>query len=169
MLARSPKPIGAAPFKQAMRALVGGVTVLATQDRAGASVGLTATAVTSLSADPPSLIVCVNRQATIAEALVEGADFSVNVLAADQADVAQAFGGQRAVRGPARFAFGGWFRGPHGVPLLMGARIGFECTVAQRSEWATHLIVIGTVMDVQFINPTAKPLAYHDGRYVTLD
>lgn len=169
MLARAPGPIGAAPFKQAMRSLVGGVTVLAAQDRAGASVGVTATAVTSLSADPPSLLVCVNRSASIAEALAEGADFSVNILAADQIEVAQAFGGQRPVRGTGKFAFGGWFRGGHGAPLLMGARIGFECTIARRMDWATHLIVVGTVMDVHFINPAAKPLVYHDGRYGTLE
>ena len=131
MLATSPRTAGAATFKQGMRALVGGVTVIATQDAMGVYLGLTATSVTSLSADPPSLLVCVNRSSPMAEALLAGVHFSANVLSEDQVDVAQAFGGQRTVRGMGRFAYGSWFRSTHDVPLLGGARVSFECVAAE--------------------------------------
>jgi flavin reductase (DIM6/NTAB) family NADH-FMN oxidoreductase RutF len=169
MLMTRPRIAGAAPFKQGMRALAGGVSVIATQDSMGLYVGLTATSVTSLSADPPSLLVCVNRSSAIAEALQAGIHFSANVLAHDQVDIAQAFGGQRAVRGVGRFAYGAWFRSNGDVPLLGGARVSFECVVAEAMEWATHRIVVGRVCDVHFTNPSAKPLVYHDGRYTTLE
>ena len=168
MLAALPRFTGAAPFKLGMRALVGGVTVIATQDRSGVCVGLTATAVTSLSADPPSLLVSVNRTSAMAEALTEDVAFSVNVLGEAQADVAQAFGGQRGVRGAGKFAFGAWHRSEHGVPLLDGARASFECAVARTMDWATHRVVIGLVRDVHFGAAGGKPLLYGDGRYGTI-
>lgn len=169
MLATSPRTAGAATFKQGMRALVGGVTVIATQDAMGVYLGLTATSVTSLSADPPSLLVCVNRSSPMAEALLAGVHFSANVLSEDQVDVAQAFGGQRTVRGMGRFAYGSWFRSTHDVPLLGGARVSFECVAAEFMDWATHRVVIGRVCDVHFTHPAARPLVYHDGRYTTVE
>lgn len=155
-------------FKQGMRALVGAVSVVAANDRDGKPIGLTATAVTSLSADPPSLLVCVNRASTIAAALTKGAGFSVNLLAAGQENVAQAFGGQGVTKGVGRFAHGGWFRSEHETPLLAGANVSFECEVAEVLDWATHHIVIGQVGDVRFAHPPGPALVYHDGRYRTL-
>jgi flavin reductase (DIM6/NTAB) family NADH-FMN oxidoreductase RutF len=169
MLAALPRTLGAAPFKQGMRALAFGVTVIAAQDREGLYLGLTATAVTSLSAEPPSLLVCVNRSSALAEALQKGVLFSVNVLAQDQADIAQAFGGQRPVRGMGRFAYGNWFRSGLDVPLLTGARVNFECTVAEATDWATHRMVIGGVCDVHLTRTADRPLIYHDGRYTSLE
>src|SRR5438552_2915047 len=116
MPAESTPSAGAADFKKGMRALVGAVTVIAVQDANGFAAGITATAVCSLSADPPSLLVCVNRESAIAPALTLGAAFSVNVLADDQIEVAQAFGGQKGVKGGSRFAFGAWVRSGRDVP-----------------------------------------------------
>lgn len=169
MLAALPRSAGSASFKQGMRALAGGVTVIAAQDREGSCVGVTATAVTSLSADPPSLLVCVNRNSSIFAALEMGAAFSVNVLSLGQTDIAQAFGGQRGVRGPGKFAYGAWHRSEHGMLLLDGARVSFECVAAKSTEWATHLIVVGRVTDVHFGHAGGKPLVYHDGRYGTVE
>jgi flavin reductase (DIM6/NTAB) family NADH-FMN oxidoreductase RutF len=165
MLARPPRIAGAAPFRQGMRALVGAVTVIAVQDDHGYATGLTATAVCSLSADPPSLLVCVNRSSTIASGLRQDAIFSVNVLAEDQIDVAQAFGGQKALRGAARFVYGSWIRSAHDAPLLVNARASFECVVEKVMDYATHHIVIGRVSDVHLRHPSPKALLYGDGRY----
>lgn len=165
----TPKPAktsGGPRFKLGMRALVGGVTVIGAHGADGAPVGLTATAVSSLSADPPSLLVCVNRQSAIAASLVEGAAFSVNVLTEKQRDVARAFGGQLAVKGTSRFAFGNWLRAAESeVPILVGCRVVFECSVAHVHDWATHHVVIGTVRDVHFYDAETGPLAYCDGDY----
>lgn len=155
-------------FKQGMRALAGAVCVVVADGPEGEPLGLTATAVTSLSADPPSLLVCVNRSASIASALAPKASFTVNVLSANQQDVAQAFGGQRVAKGVARFAFGGWVRAKSEALLLSGANVAFECTVAQVSDWATHHIVIGEVVDVHLANPQHPALIYHDGHYKSL-
>lgn len=157
---------GGPRFKQGMRALIGGATVIGANGADGVPVGLTATAVTSVSADPPSLLVCVNRNAAIASSLGLAARFSVNVLAADQIDVSKAFGGQLGVRGTGRFMYGNWYRGAGGeVPLLTGCRVAFECEVAHVHDWATHHVVIGTVVEVHFGDPEAKSLAYVDGKY----
>ncbi len=169
MFMKSPRTAGLAPFKQGMRSLVGAVTVVAAQGHEGMAVGLTATAVCSLSVEPPSLLVCVNRSSSIAPALREGVEFSVNVLADDQLDVAQAFGGQAGVRGPNRFAFGHWVRSEHDVPLLVGARVSFECQVAQVMDWSSHHIVIGRVGDVHLGPEGSKALVYGDGQYKSVE
>ena len=164
--AKTHKTSGSARFKQGMRALTGGVTVIGAYGPHGAPLAMTATAVTSLSADPPSLLVCVNRSASIAVALVRHARFSVNVLAADQVDIAKAFAGQLDVRGTGRFIYGNWRRvDDTEVPLLTGSRVTFECEVSHVHEWATHHIVIGSVLDVHFSSVHSQSLVYTDGKY----
>jgi flavin reductase (DIM6/NTAB) family NADH-FMN oxidoreductase RutF len=152
-------------FRRGMRSLPGAVCVVAANGVDGAPIGLTATSVTSLSADPPSLLVCVNRSAQIAAALSAGAPFSVNLLAAGQREVAEAFGGQRVAQGVARFAFGGWYRSENEVPLLAGANAAFECKVAELHDFATHHVVIGAIHDIRLPDVPAPALIYHDGRY----
>lgn len=169
MRAQAHPNVGPVLFKQGMRALVGGVAVVTAYDAAGASLGLTATSVSSLSADPPALVVCVNAASAMAQALAAGAAFGVNLLAHDQAEVAQAFGGQRPVRGMGRFAYGAWHRGALDTPLLTGARVAFECVVAETLGYATHRIVVGRVAEIHFGDPAARPLVYHDGRYATTE
>ena len=152
-----------------MRTLAGAVSIVTAHSRAGVPIGLTATSVSSLSAEPPSLLVCVNRKTELASAMMPGAVFAVNVLTTSQVDVAQAFGGQTAAKGQDRFALGTWHRSPDGeVPLLVGCRAAFECTVALVQDWETHHIVIGSVTEVHFFNSQEPPLAYCDGAYQTL-
>jgi flavin reductase (DIM6/NTAB) family NADH-FMN oxidoreductase RutF len=160
------KTSGSPRFKQGMRALTGGVTVIGAYGPDGAPMAMTATAVTSLTAEPPSLLICVNRSASMAPALLLHARFSVNVLAADQVDIAKAFGGQLDVRGTGRFIYGNWRRvDDTEVPLLTGSRVSFECEVAHVHEWATHHIVIGSVLDVHFSRVASQSLVYTDGKY----
>lgn len=161
-----PADSGSPRFKQGMRALTGGVTIIGAYGTDGAPVAMTATAVTSLSAEPPSLLVCVNRSASIASALARHSRFSVNVLSADQIDVAKAFGGQLDVRGTGRFIYGDWRRmDDTEVPVLNGSRVAFECEVSHVHDWATHHIVIGTVIEVHFSLATTRSLVYTDGKY----
>lgn len=164
-LAPAPLPDTTA-FKRGMRVLASGVTILAARGQDGEPLAMTASSVTSLSAEPPSLLVCVGRSASIARALVRLRHFSVNVLAADQVDVARAFGGQLDVNGLARFAYGRW-RGLDGraLPVLDGTRASFDCEVAHVHDWATHHIVIGTVRAVQVAPAASDSLVYVDGQY----
>jgi flavin reductase (DIM6/NTAB) family NADH-FMN oxidoreductase RutF len=163
------KPAGSAPFKLGMRTLAGAVSVVTAHSPDGVPIGLTATSVSSLSVNPPSLLVCVNRKTEIAAVLTPGASFAVNVLTTNQIAVAQAFGGQTTAKGRDRFAAGTWHRSPDGeVPLLVGCRAAFECTVANVQDWETHHIVIGSVTEVHFFNSQEPALAYCDGAYQTL-
>jgi flavin reductase (DIM6/NTAB) family NADH-FMN oxidoreductase RutF len=163
------KSVGSAPFKLGMRTLAGAVCVVTAHSGDGVPIGLTATSVSSLSADPPSLLVCVNRKTEIAGVLTLGAIFAVNVLTIQQIDVARAFGGQTTAKGRDRFTEGTWHRSPAGeVPILVGCRAAFECTVAMIQDWETHHIVVGSVTEVHFFNSDEPPLAYCDGAYQTL-
>jgi flavin reductase (DIM6/NTAB) family NADH-FMN oxidoreductase RutF len=120
-------------FRDAMRQLAGGVCVVT----AGADderTGLTATSVTSLCADPPTLLVCVNRESSSYQALTRFRPFAVNVLAADQREVAERFGGGSALKGSQRYQGGRWLVLPSGVCGLADAAAVFECEVDERVE-----------------------------------
>ncbi|TIP29280.1 MAG: flavin reductase [Mesorhizobium sp.] len=155
-------------FKQAMRAVAGSVAVLASEHDMIGLCGITATAVCSFSAEPPSLLACVNRSSTFAAAIREGVAFSVNLPAGDQEDVARAFGGMTKAKGVARFSSGSWVRGESGAPLLVGARAMFECRVAEIIVRASHMIVIGIVSGVALDRADRSPVFYAHGRFLTV-
>jgi flavin reductase (DIM6/NTAB) family NADH-FMN oxidoreductase RutF len=166
-LVHGPRTVDPRGFRQGMRALAGAVAVLAVEDQHHGCCGLTATAVCSFSATPPSLLACVNRQSAMTAILRDGAVFSVNLPAPDQEHVARAFGGMTAAKGAARFAAGSWVRGESGAPMLVGARGVFECHVGEIITRASHLIVIGLVTAVTLDREDRQPLLYADGRFAT--
>jgi len=164
--------VAPAAFRAGMRALAGAVTVLTTA-LDGRRAGLTATAVCSLSAEPPRLIACVNRRGASYAAFADSGVLCVNVLSSGQADVAQRFAGA-GPPGPAagadRFAAGRWHAGEAtGAPVLAGAVGAFECRIAEIVEAATHGILVGDVVRVHApADADAHPLLYADGRFATL-
>lgn len=125
--------------------------------------GILATAVSSLSFDPPSLLVCINRSASLHEPLACAETFCVNVLALDNRDIAEAFVNER---GEARFATGAWSE-LHGVPVLETAQSSFICRTAHRHEFGTHTIFIGELFDARH-RTDAAPLAYYDRHYIDI-
>ena len=131
-------------FRVAMRHLASGVC-LVTHGVGGARAGITATAVASLSLEPPTLIVCVNRAASIYAGLTPGAAFGVSVLSADQREFAERFAGRTGVEGAERFREGRWLTAPNGAPLLWDALAVFACEVEEIVKRNTHVIVIGRV------------------------
>ncbi len=104
-------------FKQAMRHLAGGVTIIATEHK-GCRAGLAATAVCSVSADPPTLLVCINSGASAHNSIRASGRFSVNLLATGQNGVARCFSGETGLKGEERFAVGEWW------PLVTGGDRG---------------------------------------------
>ncbi|QPC86368.1 flavin reductase [Mesorhizobium sp. NBSH29] len=162
-----PPTIDPRGFKQGMRALAGAVAVLAAEDETHGSRGLTATAICSFSADPASLLVCINTQSSITPMLREGLSFSVNLPGSDQDFVARAFGGMTVAKGVSRFASGSWVRGANGAPVLVGARAVFECHVSEIIARASHLIVIGLVSGVTLDREDRAALLYSDGSFAT--
>jgi flavin reductase (DIM6/NTAB) family NADH-FMN oxidoreductase RutF len=154
-------------FRGAMRHLTGGVSVI-TVGRGREITGMTVTSVSSLSVDPPTLIVSVNRESSSWPVLRRHGFFGVNILAADQLEIAERFAGKGGLQGAERFAGAQWTTRISGVPLLAGALAAIDCEVEDIVERHSHAIVIGRVLDIQSSGHTAA-LAYWQGRYVAVD
>jgi flavin reductase (DIM6/NTAB) family NADH-FMN oxidoreductase RutF len=154
-------------FRSAMRHLAGGVSVI-TAGRGKEITGMTVTSVSSLSVDPPTLIVSVNRDASSWPVLKRHGFFGINILAAEQLEIAERFSGKGGLKGAERFADAQWITRRSGVPLLAGALTAIDCAVEETIERHSHAIVIGRVLDVQASGKTAA-LAYWQGRYMAVD
>ncbi|HET9586851.1 MAG TPA: flavin reductase family protein [Bradyrhizobium sp.] len=154
-------------FRGAMRHLAGGVSVI-TAGRGRDISGMTVTSVSSLSVDPPALIVSINREASSWPLVKRYGFFGVNILTSDQIDIAERFTGKGGLKGAARFAGADWTTRASGVPLLVGALAAIDCEVEDVVERHSHAIVIGRVLDVAVSARTAA-LAYWQGRYVAID
>lgn len=123
---------------------------------------MTATAVSELSMDPPSLLVCVNKSASLHGPLTAGASFCVNILHCDQLAVSNACAGK--LKGEERFALGDWGAGEDGTPYLRDAQASFFCRYEKHVEHGTHAVVIGEVLSVD-VAGEVDPLIYLDGGY----
>jgi len=154
-------------FRGAMRHLVGGVSVITT-GRGADVTGMTVTSVSSLSIDPPTLFVSVNRASSTWPLLKRHGFFGVNILTSDQLDIAERFSGRDGLKGRERFAGGGWVSGISGAPLLAGALAAIDCEVEEVIERHSHAIVIGRVRDLM-LSKRESALGYWHGRYVAID
>ena len=148
-------------YRSAMRHVA--ATVYAVTTGAGGDrYGILATAVSSLSFDPPSLLVCVNRAASLHAPLASAETFAVNVLGLGNRDVAEHF-----MRGGSdRFAVGQW-NVWLGVPVLESAQSSFVCRRAHCHDFGTHSIFIGELIAAQH-RADAAPLTYYDRHYIDI-
>jgi flavin reductase (DIM6/NTAB) family NADH-FMN oxidoreductase RutF len=153
-----------AQFKLAMRAFAGAVTLI-TSSHAGHRYGMTATAVCSVSADPPTLLVCINRATTTHGAIARSGAFCVNVLRDSDRELSAIFSG--AQKGEGRFRYGEWLRLTSGAPVLASALVSFDCRVAARHDHGTHSVFFGEVHDLR-MGAKGKPLLYANGQYAKL-
>jgi flavin reductase (DIM6/NTAB) family NADH-FMN oxidoreductase RutF len=110
----------------------------------GERFGLTATAVSSVSAEPPRLLVCINKNGTTHEKILKAGRFCVNVLAEEQDKVAMVFAG--IGNKSDRFSTGDWGALKTGAPVLAGAAAAFDCVVGETIDQSTHTLVIGDVV-----------------------
>jgi flavin reductase (DIM6/NTAB) family NADH-FMN oxidoreductase RutF len=147
-------------FRQAMRRLTSTVCIVSAQ-RDGRPVGMTMTAVASVSMEPPSLLICAKRSSSLHPALQPGALFCVNVLRVGQDAVAAAFGG--GASHAERFGLGAW-RMEKGVPYLGDALSSLFCTIDLAVDHGSHTVFIGAVREV-LDGGEGAPLIYCDGRY----
>ena len=147
-------------FRQAMRRVASTVNVI-TICVEGRPMGITATAMSSLAMDPPSLLVCINRYAAMHASITDVDHFGVNVLHRDQEHLAQMFAdrAQEALR----FAEG-WHLDCSGPPRLIDAQASILCRRPDHHQFGTHSIFIGVVEDV-VVRPEVDPLVYLDGSY----
>ena len=162
------REVFSADFRNAMRHLVGAVSVI-TIGRGEDVTGMTVTSLSSLSVDPPSLIVSVNRSASSWPLLKQHGFFGVNILSASQRDIAERFSGKGGLKGAERFAGAEWTARAPGAPLLVGALAAIDCEVEEIIERHSHGIVIGRVREVQLARTDNSALAYWHGDYLTID
>jgi flavin reductase (DIM6/NTAB) family NADH-FMN oxidoreductase RutF len=161
------REVSSADFRNAMRRLTGGVSVI-TVGRGRDISGMTVTSVSSLSVDPPSLIVGINRSSSSWPLLKSYGTFGLNILTSDQLDIAERFTGKDGLKGADRFAGAEWITRASGVPLLVGALAAIDCEVEEIVERHSHAIVIGRARDIWLSSRTAA-LAYWQGQYVAID
>lgn len=156
----------AASFRTAFRHLAGGVSVI-TVGHGDDRTGMTATSVSSLSAEPPTLIFCVNRSSSTLPALERHRAFGVNFLDATQKQIADRFAGRQGEKGPQRFEGASWTGAVTGAPLLVGGLAALDCEVEEMIERHSHSIVIGRVRAVRLGHEGAA-LVYWRGDYERL-
>jgi flavin reductase (DIM6/NTAB) family NADH-FMN oxidoreductase RutF len=155
----------AAAFRQAMGHFVTGVTVVTSVSADGTPVGTTANAVSSLSLDPPLILVCFDRASLTLQAVRTHGAFAVNVLADSQRHLSVNF----ARRGLAAAWDGVRHRpGSTGTPCLHGSLAVVECTVEHELPGGDHEIVVGRVREVQTSGAEVSPLVFWRGRYAAL-
>lgn len=155
----------AVALRRGLRSLAKAVVVI-TCRRGGERFAMAATAVSELSMDPPSMLICVNKTASLYAPLTAGADFCINILRSEQADISMQCGGK--AKGEQRFEFGAWRESSVGAPYLADAQASFVCRNTLATEYGTHAIFIGEVVDV-FDGAPIDPLVYVDGRYTRVE
>ena len=153
-----------ADYKLGMRNLAGAVNII-TSLGDGRPCGMTATAVCSAAAEPPTVLVCINQLTATHGAIAESGVFCVNVLRHEDKELSALFSG--AQKGEGRFRAEQWTRLATGAPVLKDALVSFDCRVVNRLVHGTHTIYLGEVQQLA-IGRKGKPLLYSDGQYAKL-
>lgn len=153
-------------FRDAMRAFVGNCSVL-TVGTGDLATGLVVTSGISLSADPPLILACVNRNSSSWPLFSPGAAFGWSSLGAAHQGVAERFSGFGGVKGPARYDRADW-ETIGSARVLVGAPTAFACTVEEMVDRATHSIVIGRIHAIR-TTPDAGALVYWNGQYRSMN
>lgn len=150
-------------FRAVLGRFSSGVTVVTTRDRRGRDQGMTVSAFSSVSLDPPLVLICIGHDASIYSVMQKATHFIVNILSEGQEALARRF----AEPGSNRFAGIGYTRGKNGVAVLDEVLGQIECGIAARHEAGDHDIIIGAV-EVAVANE-GKPLLYYRGGYAQLE
>lgn len=147
-------------FRDALGCFATGVTVVTAMGPDGTPIGLTANSFTSVSLDPPLLLVCIASNAGSAKILRDAERFAVNVLQIGQQPTSNRFAG----KGEDRFAATPWEKGEFGTPVLNGSLSSFECAAEAVHDGGDHFILVGRVLKAIF-EPRRDPLLYFRGKY----
>ena len=139
-----------------------GVTVITTKDKKGTPFGFTANAFTSLSLNPPLVLVCVDKTVKCYSCFDESKLFAVNILAEGQEDISRRF----ATKGIEKFAGVKWRKSKNGLALLDGALAYIECKVTRSHEGGDHTIYVGKI--VKATTSSDRPLLFFKGKYCPL-
>jgi 3-hydroxy-9,10-secoandrosta-1,3,5(10)-triene-9,17-dione monooxygenase reductase component len=147
-------------FRRAMRTFVTGVTIVTTLADDGRMVGMTANSFTSVSLDPPLVLVCLSDRARSYQAFLRAGRLAIHILADDQAELARAFAGHGTERG----SICPWHVNGRGYPILDRYLAVLECRIADVYKAGDHAIVVGRVEALDGPRAGTSPLVFHDGR-----
>ena len=156
-------PIDVPAFREAMASLAATVCVVTSTEN-GLRLGRTVTAVFSLSATPPSILISLDTHAEIVDMIRRNNTFSLAMLAQDQQQIADAFAG--AVPADKRFAASNWSSWTSGNPRLAGAAVNIDCDIIGTMEIGAHTLYAGAIVEMQAV-PGSTPLLYHNRHYAT--
>jgi flavin reductase (DIM6/NTAB) family NADH-FMN oxidoreductase RutF len=154
-------PLDARNLRDAFGSFMTGVTVVTTRDCDGKPLGFTANSFSSVSMDPPLLLVSIANRSVNLGAFLGDKGFAVNILSEGQRDVSATF----ARPSDDRFAGVYWRKGPVGSPLIAGVSAWFDCTLEQAIPAGDHTILLGKIG--AFEASAAPGLGYHRGAYIT--
>ena len=157
------EPVDPSQFRTVLSHFASGVVVITGRDADGQPVGMTAQSFTSLSLDPPLVLVCPSRTSTTWPR-ISGRRFAVNVLAAGQREVSAVF----ARSGADKFAQAAWQPGPNGMPLLAGAIAQLECDLESVHPGGDHYIAVGRVLTLAAVVTEPEPLIFFRSQYAGL-
>lgn len=157
-----PMSITPEEFRQTMGSFATGVTVVCFRRRDGLPGGLTVNSFTSVSLTPPLVLVCIDKKAESHDELLAAASFTVNVLAADQAELSRRFATSK-LTARERFEGVSWQAAGSGAPVLAGCLSHVDCAITARHEAGDHTIFVGQVTAAAVRD--GEPLLFYRGKY----
>ncbi len=149
-------------FRAALAMFATGVTIVTARTPAGELIGLTASSFNSVSISPPLVLWSLSQNASAMTALAQNPHYAINILAADQKELAERFAGRR----DGRWTNVLFTEGVSGAPMLSGATATFECFNRSRYEEGDHVIFVGEVERCSH-RAGASPLLFHGGKFYT--
>ena len=161
-LAERLSPFNSRELRTAFGSFMTGVTIITTAGSDGAPRGFTANSFTSVSLEPPLLMVCIGKAAASVEIFRKAEGFAVNILAEQQKDISVLFSSKRADK----FETAKWRVGPHGNPLIEGSAAWFDCARHMVIDAGDHIILMGYIEAFSYSD--SNPLGYARGGYITL-
>lgn len=157
------KAVGPQAFLRACAQFTTGVAITTVLDPAGAPLGMTVNSFTSVSLQPPLVLICIDQKARILDHFLTCEFFAINILRENQQSLSMHF----ARPGEDRFGSIEWYPGNTGAPLIPNSLATLECAVFERVESGDHTIVIGEVLSA--IRHEGRPLLYFSSAYQTLN
>jgi len=154
-------------LRSGMRRLAAGICIVSTQD-GGKSHAMTVSSVTSVSDEPASLLVCINKETSMQPLFKYGQQFVINILSRSQQDVSNLCASSSF--GEERFVLGNWQKNDQGISYLADAQVNFFCRVDNDNyTYGTHQIVIGRLEEATISDAVIDPLVYLDGNYYSVN
>lgn len=154
-------PVTPESYRQGMASLAAAVNVITTCGPQG-NAGFTATAVCSVSDNPATLLVCLNRKASVHKIFQHSGHLAINTLTSKQQSISNLFGGKASME--ERFNSADWLTGTTGSPILVGAAVSFDCIVTEVKSVATHDVIFCQVVDIKQ-DENADALLYYQRNY----